>query len=91
MKPEEFKVDKYALRWNRPDLTPDVSDYLRYTFQPSRSILLLIAALVAMICIVVCAMTGREGLAIAFFSTWMGVFSATMLISYKAWKRYRNH
>lgn len=90
MKPEEFKVDKYALRWNRPDLTPRVSDFLRYTFQPSRSILLLIAALVAMTCIVVCAMTERTFLTIAIFCTWLGFFSTTVLVSYYTWKRYKN-
>lgn len=88
MKPE-FRLDKYALRWKRPILSPDVTDFLRYTFKPGPSIFLLVSALVAMICIVWCTMMDAVNFVIVIFCAYVGIFLTTMLFSYRGWKRYR--
>lgn len=73
------------------DLMTVAVDYLRYTFTPAFSLMLLVCAFGALAIMTIIVYRFEPLLAVLIFSSYAGFLMVVMVASFKRWKRYKDH
>lgn len=73
------------------DMLATAADFLRYTFTPAFSLVLLVCGFGAFAVMAFLFYRFKPLLAVVLFSSYSGFFLMAMIASFKKWKRYKKH